>query len=911
MSLQQKLNLDASPVYLMDGTAFIYRGFYTNQTMSRADGFPTNAIFMLARLLLRLMREERPSHFIFFMDGRGPNFRHELFPAYKANRDATPENLIRQLDPVKRMVKGLGLRLEVSEGCEADDCIASMAARLREHMPVVIVSGDKDLRQCLRPGVFMWDPALKDEKLLDAESFKSETGLSPEQWPDVQAIVGDTSDNIPGVPGIGIKTAEKIFLQYPNLEEIVAHVEELAPSVRKKMEPHLENIFIYRKLTTLSTDCCPGLDLNSIATTAVDLESITSFFREFELNSLVREIESMVRSGILQTSGRTEGKAEAKSGGSAANASAGDSRQLSLFNLAKPAHRTTEDPGRKFSTDAAMENPGEAAASGSEAARETKPVPVADLPPCSGQSAAVVKQDDGFLVAVGNAEYLCTDAAEDVAEFLRGASRVVTPDVKSLLEDNDCWQNIAVWFDLGLADYLLNPEEYDHSLARLAPRAGLTDSEDTDGPALLALKAAEILEKRLDNAKLDKLYAKMEIPLINVLRKMEKIGMRVDLRAFASFLDEVQKEIDRLTTEVFKLVGREFNMRSARQLGEILFDTLQLSPAGKTRGGQLSTSHDVLEKLAGKHVVVDLMLEYRKLEKLRSTYLEPLPKLADQNGRIHTTFNQAATATGRLSSSNPNLQNIPVRGEFGKRMRACFVAAPDHLLVSADYSQVELRVLAHISKEPALLEAFREGADIHARTAGLLFHCDLAEVTQDQRRMAKTINFGLIYGMGPQKLARELSITTNEAKDFIAEYFRQLSRLREFYDEVEEAALSDGFVTTLAGRKRFLPDIHSKNQQAKALARRQAINTVIQGSAADIIKLAMLAVDSDPDLAGLNARLLLQIHDELLLETPAENAEDAGIRVAELMADIAPGGMSMSVPLLVDWGTGENWEEAH
>ena len=373
----------------------------------------------------------------------------------------------------------------------------------------------------------------------------------------------------------------------------------------------------------------------------------------------------------------------------------------------------------------------------------------------------------------------------------------------------------------------------------------------------------------------------------------------------------MQKDLDRLTGEVYREAQGPFNIRSAQQLGDVLFNRLKLPTAGKTRGGQASTSQDVLEKLSGHHPVVDALLEYRKLEKLRSTYLEPLPRLMGPDGRIRTTFNQLATATGRLSSSNPNLQNIPVRGSMGHRMRSCFTAPAGRLLISADYSQIELRVLAHLSRDETLLAAFREGTDIHARTASLLFDVEQGAITPDQRRNAKTINFGLIYGMGPQKLAQELKIPLSEARAFMARYFERLQGLKHFYESVEEMAREQGYVTTLAGRRRPLPDIQAESAQARSLARRQAINTLIQGSAADIIKLAMLAVHNDPQLHALDARLLLQVHDEVLLEVPEAAAQQAGTRGAELMASVRPGGITLDVPLLSDWGAARNWGEAH
>ena len=872
MSLKQRLGLTEEPIFLMDGSAFIYRGFYANRSMQRSDGFPTNALLVVSRMLLRILREEQPRHFAFVLDGRGKNFRHELFPLYKANRDATPEDLVRQIDPIKRLVRTLGLRLEVSEGCEADDCIASLTARFSKERPVIIVGADKDLRQCLAPGIFLWDPASKEEKLLSAQDFTDETGLTPAQWPDVQAVIGDTSDNIPGIPGIGPKTASKIFSRFPTLEAIRDGVDDLPPKLRDKVSPHLEAMFLYRRLTTLATTYCTGLDLDDLAVRPMDVQGTASFIAEFELFSLRRELDSMAREGRLAVSG--------------APADA-DGRQLSLFDAAPAA----------------------------------APLPHAadpsDLPPCADLPAAVVPLNGAFggglAVAAAGRECRYTGPLPALIRHLSQAVQLAAPDVKALLAADPSWEEIPseIWFDLGIAAYLINPEERDYGWPKLAARWAEPLRIPDGSPGLLALGMATTLAARLADAHLDALYQELEMPLVPVLALMERRGVAIDDTAFAAFLRDVQTELDRLTEEVYKAAGGPFNIRSAQQLGEMLFSTLKLPTAGKTRGGQLSTSQDSLEKLAGHHPVVDTILEFRKLEKLRSTYLEPLPRLVDASGRIHTTFNQTATATGRLSSSNPNLQNIPVRGPLGQRMRACFIARPGNVLVSADYSQVELRVLAHVSQDPTLLEAFREGRDIHTSTAALIFDTPPDKVTPDQRRNAKTINFGLIYGMGAQKLAQELKISTNEAKAFIAHYFEHLSRLKEFYDGVETTAKEQGYVTTLAGRRRMLPDINSQNTQAFALARRQAINTVIQGSAADIIKLAMLAVQTDDGLNGMGARLVLQVHDELLLEVPEEHGRAVGERVAALMQDVTPGGVRLDVPLLVDWGKGRDWGSAH
>ena len=919
MSLKQRLGLAAEPVFLMDGSAFIYRGFFANRNMQRSDGFPTNSLVVVSRVLLRILREERPRYFAFVQDGKGPNFRHEIFPLYKANRDATPEDLVRQLDPIHRMVRALGLRLEVSQGCEADDCIASLAARFAAEHPVIIVSGDKDLKQCLGPNVYMWDPASKEEKLVSEADFTAESGVTPAQWPDVQALIGDTSDNIPGVPGIGPKTARQIFSICPSLEDIRDHFVLLPPKMQAKLQAHLENMFTWRELTTLRRDFCPGVTLDDLRVRPLDAATCALLTEEFELFALRRELAALDRLQAAEAdlpeefldAGSIREDAQPAAGKKAA------AEQASL-PLAQPARS-----GRATSQMSLLD----------AMPQESAPAldDVSALPDCGDARVALIwahgDREAPYLALEGAdgsslGEWQWKGPVAELARWLAPARTLVTADLKGMLTSAPCWQFLAGragdCIDLGVAAYLLNPEENDYGWPRLSARWGAvlrheleSRGETAPGPARLGLAMAQLFEQRMEKDGLLELFRRLEMPLLPVLAGMEQSGVAIDAAAFRAFLDDVQGQLDQLTAHVYELAGTQFNIRSAQQLGDVLFNGLGLPAPRKTKGGQASTSQQTLEKLAGQHPVVDSILQYRKLEKMRSTYLDPLPRLVDPQGRIHTTFNQKATATGRLSSSNPNLQNIPVRGPLGKRMRSCFIAGPGRLLVSADYSQVELRVLAHVSQDPALLEAFRNGEDIHARTAALVYDLPPDQVSPDQRRNAKTINFGLIYGMGAQKLAQELKISTAQAKDFIARYFERLQGLKEFYEGVEASARKHGFVTTLGGRRRLLPDINSASGQAAALARRQAINTVIQGSAADIIKLAMLAVARDERLRELDARLLLQVHDELLLEVPADAAEEAGALVARLMQDVCPAGKELSVPLLVDWGTGHDWGAAH
>ncbi|WP_022660690.1 DNA polymerase I [Paucidesulfovibrio longus] len=898
MSIKERFTESAEPLYLVDGTSFLYRGFYAYPDLKRSDGFPTNAIFIVLRILLRILRDEKPKYLGFFMDGKGPTFRHEMFDQYKAQRPRMPEDLAAQIEPLREAVQLMGLHLIVSEGVEADDCIASLAARHKHERPVVIVGSDKDLKQCIDTRVVLWDPAGKSEKLTTLEDFTKETGLTPAQWPDFQALTGDTSDNIPGIPGVGPKTAEKIMAEAANLEELRdGGLERLPEKLRAKVAEHLENTFLYRELTRMRTDCCEDAALDQLQVRPLEASGLGEFLRTYEFRSLLNELFSMLPKDAEAAAasgkpaapkGRQTGKSEAQA-------------QASLFGAAPiPAPSGPPlEPGL-------LEAP-------------------ADLPDCAGKTIGLVVRDKGIRIAVQESggpgeEQKYTGPLPELVESLAKAATVATPDVQSLLRAAPAWEALPLekWFDLGLAAYLLDPEERNYSWERLHQSIFQPDPDQPDAPepanlhpdahAQAALVCMERLAPRLKNANLDELMREMELPLLPVLTGMERAGIRLDQQAFGDFLDEVQGEIENLTSEIHKLADEDFNIRSSQQVAGVLFDKLGLKPAGKTPGGAPSTANQVLEKIRDTHPIVEALLQFRMLEKLRSTYLEPLPKLVDENGRLHTHFNLSATATGRLSSSGPNLQNIPIRGPQGKRMRACFTAAPGKLLAAADYSQIELRVLAHFSKDPALLNAFAHDEDIHSRTAALLFDKDSPQaVTSEERRSAKTINFGLIYGMGPQRLARELKVTLNDAKGFIERYFERLSTLKAFYDTIVEDAAAHGFVTTLAGRRRLLPGLHSRNQQVESQAKRQAVNTVIQGSAADVIKLAMLAASRDQALQDLDAVLLLQVHDELLLEAPEAAAGKAGERLAEVMQNV----VELRVPLKVDMGIGLNWAEAH
>ncbi|MDO5536895.1 MAG: DNA polymerase [Desulfovibrionaceae bacterium] len=907
------------PLFLMDGTAYLYRGYYANSTLQRSDGFPTGALTVVTRILLRILRQERPSRFVFVKDGHGKNFRHEIYPEYKANRSATPEALVSQMEPVRRMVEALGLHYEESSGCEADDCIASLAARYSVVCPVVIVSADKDLKQCLGPRVIMWDPGTKEEKLFTAEAVEAENGIPLSLWPDLQALTGDAVDNIPGVPGIGPKTALQILKEFPGLEAIRDRFQLLSPKHQKKLDGHLEEMFVWRRLTTLSTEQCGHLGLADLNVKPLDVNAALAVAREFELRAVMREIMALGRETAQGAGQREETGADiapepaapaekprAKTAGKRARASEARDQE----SLGAAMGLSLLDVVRGGSTSSLATLKDEAELPDCADARLAVIWPEGDSGPCC---CAVQKGGDPKEAR----EFIWAGAMARLAAWSAQARLLVVTDAKSLLGGASPWRETVAaripaggLHDLGLAAYLFNPEESGYSWQKIVGQASLPEDVDGRGPGCVALALESWGRAKLARDGLDRLYDGLELPLVPVLAGMEAEGVRVDMNAFQGFLGEVRQELSTLTQQIYEGADGEFNIRSSQQLADVLYRHLGLKSTRRTSGGLPSTSQEALESLAG-HPVVDAILRYRRLEKMRSTYLEPLPRLTDGAGRLHTTFNQEATATGRLSSSNPNLQNIPVRGALGKRMRACFVAGEGRVLLSCDYSQIELRVLAGMSRDAALLAAFAADEDIHARTAALIYECEPAQVTPDQRRNAKTINFGLLYGMGAQKLARETGVKVTEAKAFIERYFASLTGVRDFYERVESDARRDGWVTTIGGRRRLLPNISSNNAQEQALARRQAVNTVIQGSAADIIKMAMLDVWNDAELRAQGARLVLQVHDELVVEVPEVHAAEAGARVALLMESVLPGGRPFEPRLRVDWGMGRDWGQAH
>lgn len=946
MSLREKLGFKEEPLYIMDGNAFIFRGFFANQRMARSDSFPTGSIHIVGKTVFKILREENPKYFLFVLDGQGKHFRHELYAEYKANRPPAPEGLKQQFEPTKTMLSRLGIHVEVSENAEADDYIASLAKLYSAERPVVIIGMDKDLKQCLNENVVMWDPASKEEKIVTMQSFTEETGLQPNQWPDVQALIGDSADNIPGIKGIGEKTAIKLFQDFPSLESIKEQFENLPAPVKKKMDGNLDAMFLYRQLTTLNSSCCT-LALQEMQIRPANEREALGFFKEYELSSLAKDFETLAKKKIISIAEESSLQGSLFSLGSSGEKSEEKEekpvpkpKQVDVHSLPSALHKCLalipvqtrhEENGKLGETGKQSDEFGRhgfyfalcsmpaslQSIKNPDKKEKTKKnrQEQSSLISLLGEEKTKVSSDVFALPYAERADYYFAGQLSELMGLLQEAELIISCDIKALFHEYPLlWEHFAEknnFFDLSISAWLLSSDEKNYTWLSLGNRHATEQGLTMENPATVALSLFEHHVRQMEGRSLLSLMAELEMPLISVLFAMEQTGIQVNIGALFEFLEEVRDELDNLTNKIYEIAGTNFNIRSGKQLSDILFKKLDLPMAKVTSGGQASTSQQVLEKLAGTHPVIEALQEFRKLEKLRSTYLEPLPRQTGADSRIHTSFNQTGTGTGRLSSSNPNLQNIPVRGELGQRMRQCFVAREGNLLVSADYSQVELRVLAHCSGDSTLRTAFMNNEDIHARTASLLYDCSFEKVTSDMRRHAKTINFGLLYGMGQRKLSQDLNISMQEAKHFMEVYFERFQTIKEFYEKVENFAREHAYVVTIAGRQRSLPDIMSNNHQARAMAERQAVNTLIQGSAADIIKLAMLAVHKDKQLREWDARLLLQIHDELILEVPEEHAEHAGKRVAEIMMNIAPLGKRLSVPLLVDYGVGKNWGQAH
>jgi DNA polymerase I len=855
---------------LIDASGFIFRAYHALPPLTTSRGVASHAVLGFTRMLLKLLRERDPRYLALCFDKDSRKGRLAIDPGYKANREAPPADLLTQFALIDRVAHALSLPSVEAPGWEADDVIATLTGRaLAGGFEVEIITSDKDFLQLLKPGVRIYDP-MKDRAITEADALEK-LGVRASQMRDYQALVGDAIDNVPKVPGIGPRTAADLLSRFEGVEDLLAHLDRVEkPKVREALRSHTEQLRRALQLVSFRDDLPLEVELKALERAPIRDAEARALFTELEFFRLIAEMPSAAPTPLRQEATRV---ASAEALEPLLSALAGASRA----SLA-PAYE------------------GEA------------------------HSARLL----GLAVQVGEGgSYLLEGPALEEAPRARLAEALRRPELQLLAHDLKAALHVVFdgealparpGTDIELLSYLLNPSRKEHSLPDLARerlRAELPTREAGLGPSLAA--AADAIDRLGDElwlelraVGLEPLARDLELPLVPVLARLERVGIRIDLAVLQEVSAQVDGSIGALLADVHRLAGRDFNVGSSPQLAQVLYDDLQLPVLKRGKTGP-STDHEVLEKLAELHPLPRAIIEYRNVAKLKSTYLDTLPGLVGADGRIRTTLHQALAATGRLSSTNPNLQNIPVRSELGRQIRRAFVAGPGRVLVSADYSQIELRILAHVSQDPGLIAAFAEAADVHARTAAEVFGVPLEAVSDEQRRTAKMVNYGIAYGLSPHGLATRLNLPLEEASSIIDRYFQRFQGIARYMHDTVEQVRRSGFVESLYGRRRALPDLASRNRAVSQGAERAAINMPIQGTAADLIKRAMLRLDERLRREGYGARMVLQVHDELLFEAPEAEAA----RVGELAREVMAGAGALVVPLVVDVGFGQSWAEAH
>ena len=881
-------------VYLIDGSAYIYRAFHGVKPLSNSRGLQTNAVFGFINIFRRLLREKGPRYVAVAFDSRGEVFRHAMYPKYKANRPPMPPELAAQIPFIRDFVKFSNVLCLEEPGIEADDLIASAARTLKENgCKVVVVSGDKDLLQLVDDKLVMWDPM--NDRLMNRDGVVKKYNLPPDRLLEMFALVGDSADNVPGVPGVGPKTAEKLINEYGSLEALYERLAEMKPSkMKERLTENRDAAFLSRDLIRLKEDAVVPSDLASYALEDGDEAKLAGLYGELEFSSFLKEIDTSEKLATDRFTAVTtvEHLVRVVDELLGAEIVAIDCETTSLnerrarlvgVSLCKELARAWYIPIGHLDEN------------GELLANQLPESTVKELLIPLLRTEGIVKLGHNlkYDYAVFRQQWQI-DLAGPLADTMIAAHLL---EVSSSLKLDDLCRDRGV--RLTSFQEVVGKDKREDCFAYVDPEAACNYScEDVYGTLMLWNEFhGQLAEKQLLG-----LFVDLEMPLLPILAEMEKRGITIDTQRLAELSREFGAKLTAMEARIYEVAGQQFNINSPRQLGHILFEELGLPHGRKTKTGY-STDVKVLEKLAPKHELPALILEYRTVAKLLSTYVEKLAELRDpESGRVHTSFNQAVTATGRLSSSNPNLQNIPIRGEEGNRIRRAFVPADGHLFVSADYSQIDLRVLAHYSGDKALIEAFTAGDDIHSRTAAQVFGVSPLLVTGEMRRVAKSINFGIVYGMSSFGLSSQLGISRRDAQNFIDRYFELYAGVKRFMEEIVARARHDGYVTTLLHRRRSVPEISSSNRVQREFAERTAINTPIQGTAADIIKLAMLKVDAALKGADVPAALLLQIHDELVFEVPAARVEDAQIIIRREME----GAMRLDVPLVVNIEIGDS-----
>ncbi|HRI86923.1 MAG TPA: DNA polymerase I [Candidatus Hydrogenedentes bacterium] len=894
-------------LYLIDGSAFAYRAYFAIRGLTNSKGQPTNAVYGFARVLLKLLREHEPSHIAVVFDAPGKTFRDDMYEAYKATREATPDDLKSQFPLMHELVSAFNVRLIVEPGVEADDVMGTLATQAAaQGIEAVLVTGDKDMLQLVSDRIKVYDPGKGDEgQWLSDADVRERFGVGPQNVIDALGLMGDTADNVPGVKGIGPKTAKALLEKYQSLENLYAHIDELKGKQRERIEQDKDMAFLSRTLCTIHTSLALPVTIEDCRRVAFDNAKMAEVFAKLEFQSLLEEyspsaaaIEDNDYQLVLTQERLKEVIAEMRANGA----------------MAIDTETTSTDPMRAVLVGISM----------SCKANTGYYIPVGHTPEAMS---ILGGEQQATLITLSEALDLLRPLLEDAA--VKKVGHNIKYDL--IVFERAGVRLAGIGLDTMVASYLTDPSRLRHNLdevslhylsRKMIPISDLIGkgakavtfdtvpvdsactyaSEDAD----VTWRLAELFQPLLRERGLTALYDDVELPLIRVLARMEQAGIAIDRRVFEELQTEVENRLKVLEKDIHETAGVPFQINSPKQLQEILFGKLKLKPVRKTKTGY-STDVEVLEELAHEHPLPRKILEFRMLEKLRGTYIEALPKLVHpETGRIHTSFNQAVAATGRLSSSDPNLQNIPVRTEIGRRIREGFVPGKaGYKLISADYSQIELRILAHLSGDEHLREAFLNDADIHEETAARVFGVMPGFVTPEMRRQAKAVNFGVVYGISAFGLSRNLGISTGEAARFIEQYFAKYPGVKRWIDDTLAQAAQDGYVTTLLNRRRYVADLTTSNQTVRKAAERVAMNTPVQGSAADVIKLAMIRLDVA--LRETNAQLLLQVHDELVVEAPSEEAA----RVAAMMKQIMEDAIELTVPLKVDVAVGNHWAEIH
>ncbi|OGF50766.1 MAG: DNA polymerase I [Candidatus Firestonebacteria bacterium RIFOXYA2_FULL_40_8] len=844
-------------LFLIDGNSYLYRSYYAIKNLRTGKGAPTNAVFGFARLLFRIIKVYKPEYLAFTFDTKGPTFRHKAFKDYKAHREPPPEDLILQMPVTKDLIRAFNMPSFELSGYEADDIITYLAKKgEKAGLNVIILTGDKDLLQLVNENVQIMS-ANKEDYIYDIKKVKEKYGIAPPQMIDFLALLGDASDNIPGVNGIGEKTASELLKEFKGLDDIYANLEKMkSDKLKEKLEKGKEDAFFSRQLATLIE---PPLEINieDLAMKSPDAKAVIARLTELEFNSLREEFKKL----DFGVSG---------------------SGEIDLFTEEEKAKSNITKLTDKKEIKELFEK-------------------IQKL----GFAAAGIESGNLLISSADKTGVSCElDKALTEPFFTDKHLAITFFDYKKFLREYDGPVQGVEVFDCMLAAYLLNPDRGSYGPAEIIFRyLSENPAEKEEICFLLALK--EVLKKELADQKLLELFEKIEMPLVPVLASMEKTGIKLDIPYLKKLSGDLEKTLEGLVKKIYGLAGEEFNINSSQQLGKILFEKLKLPVIKKNKTGA-STDVEVLEELSAKSPLPVFLLEYRQLTKLKNTYIDALPLLADKENKIHTSFDQTGTATGRLSSLNPNIQNIPVRTEIGKEIRRAFVASEKGWkIISADYSQIELRILAHFSGDANLIDAFAKNEDVHIRTAAEIFKMEKEAVTGDERRVAKTVNFGIIYGISAFGLAKQLKISRTEAQKYIDSYLKNYPGVDKFMKDAKEKARKNGFIETLLGRKRYIPDIESNNKNTREFAERVAINAPIQGSASDIIKVAMVNLYSIMKKEEVKGRLLLQVHDELILECPEKDVE----LLKKLVKDTMENVVKLKVPVKVDVNSGDNWCE--